>query len=165
MLNELCQIHDETVEEGNNNNNTKTISSVDSDTIESNKNNFNIHEEFKSTHFDVDTVKCEDINFASIEHTNDHLDIESENTELEIMRKQLEEEIGLDLLINVYKIIISTTPEGNLKCDEEEIGNEIRNKLMNTQFSPQQIDNAIQKIKEIWILVLKERNENLVNKK
>ena len=73
------------------------------------------------------------------------------------MRIELEKSLGLNLFKAAYHYVDNATDKKEIKYDKEKVEEKIKNDFGNKGFNEKDINNAIQKIPEIFAVVLKER--------
>ena len=84
-------------------------------------------------------------------------DFISEFKDIELMRIDLEKSLGLNLFKAAYHYVDNATDRKEIKYDKDKVEQKIRNDFGNKGFSIKEIEAAIQKIPEIFAIVLKER--------
>jgi len=84
-------------------------------------------------------------------------EIYSEFNKIELIRKELEKSIGLKLFIFVYNYIYDEI-YNNKAYDENIIKNKVIKELENQKYNQKEIDLIIQKLPEIFSLILKEKS-------
>ena len=87
---------------------------------------------------------------------NEDEDYSSEFKEIELMRKDLEKKLGLNLLKLAYHYVDNETDK-KMQCDKDKVKEKIKNDFGNKGFSEKEIESAIQRIPEIFDIIKKER--------
>ncbi|MCQ2816469.1 MAG: hypothetical protein MJ252_04295 [archaeon] len=85
---------------------------------------------------------------------------DTEFSQIEELKVELEKCLGLDLFLNVYKFVEKTVDPKEVKFDYETIKNSIQNELKG-KYKPSEINKAIDKINEIFTIIAQERLSNL----
>ena len=81
----------------------------------------------------------------------------SEFKEIELMRIELEKSLGLNLFKAAYHYVDDDTDRKEIKYDKDKVEEKIKKDFGNKGFTEKEIKSAIQKIPEIFAIVLKER--------
>ena len=81
----------------------------------------------------------------------------SEFKEIELMRIELEKSLGLNLFKAAYHYVDDDTDRKEIKYDKDKVEEKIKKDFGNKGFTEKEIESAIQKIPEIFAIVLKER--------
>ena len=81
----------------------------------------------------------------------------SEFKEIELMRIELEKSLGLNLFKAAYHYVDDDTDRKEIKYDKDKVEEKIKKDFGNKGFTEKEIESAIQKIPEIFAVVLKER--------
>ena len=81
----------------------------------------------------------------------------SEFKEIELMRIELEKSLGLNLFKAAYHYVDDDTDRKEIKYDKDKVEEKIKKDFGNKGFTKKEIESAIQKIPEIFAVVLKER--------
>ena len=94
------------------------------------------------------------------EENNSDLDEEcySEFIKIELIRIKLEKSLGLKLFKDVYRYISHIVYDKNMKCDEDEIKDKIKDDFGNKGYNGKEIDSILKKFPEIYSLILKEKS-------
>ena len=79
-----------------------------------------------------------------------------ENNEMEQIKKEIEKEIGNDLLKEVIGLMESSCDKNEVKFDREQIIKKI-NELKDKGFVKEKIDKTIEKIDEIFAILMKDK--------
>ena len=82
---------------------------------------------------------------------------ESDFREIEMMRIELEKSLGLKLLKETYRYVDAETNVKEVSYDREKLTQKIKSEFGSKGFSEKEINEAIDKIPEIFGIVLKER--------
>ena len=77
--------------------------------------------------------------------------------EIELMRIELEKSLGLNLFKAAYHYVDNDTDRKDIKYDKDKVEGKIKKDFVNKGFTEKEIKSAIQKIPEIFAIVLKER--------
>ena len=142
-LNNVVNDEKESDNEDNNNDNKKSIKD------ENNDSKIIIGE-------NIDVKKGKNQTIKEIESDNEE-EYLSEFKEIELMRIELEKSLGLSLFKAAYHYVDNATDKKNIKYDRDKVEESIKNDFGNKGFTEKQIDSAINKIPEIFAIVLKER--------
>ena len=142
-LNNVVNNEKESDNEDNNNDNKKSIKD------ENNDSKIIIGE-------NIDVKKGKNQTIKEIESDNEE-EYLSEFKEIELMRIELEKSLGLSLFKAAYHYVDNATDKKNIKYDRDKVEESIKNDFGNKGFTEKQIDSAINKIPEIFAIVLKER--------
>ena len=145
---ELNQDKESDNEDNNNNNDSKKIVNNNN---ENNKSQIIIEEGT-----DVINQKGKNQTIKEVDSDNDE-EYSSEFKEIELMRIELEKSLGLNLFKAAYHYVDNATDKKEIKYDKEKVEEKIKNDFGNKGFNEKDINNAIQKIPEIFAVVLKER--------
>ena len=90
------------------------------------------------------------------ESDNDEEDI-SEYRDIELMRIELEKSLNEKILKAAYHIVDNATDRKEIKFDRDKVEEKIKNDFKIKGFSEKEIEATIQKIPEIFAIILKER--------
>ena len=142
-LNDLNQ-DKESDNEDNNNNEKKKINV-------NNNSKIIIDEEV-----DIENTKGKNKTIKEVDSDNDE-EYSSEFKEIELMRIKLEKSLGLNLFKAAYHYVDNATDKKEIKYDKDKVEEKIKNEFGNKGFKEKEINLAIQKIPEIFAIVLKER--------
>jgi NIMA (never in mitosis gene a)-related kinase len=145
---ELNQDKESDNEDNNNNNDSKKIVNNNN---ENNKSQIIIEEGA-----DVINQKGKNQTIKEVDSDNDE-EYSSEFKEIELMRIELEKSLGLNLFKAAYHYVDNATDKKEIKYNKEKVEEKIKNDFGNKGFNEKDINNAIQKIPEIFAVVLKER--------
>ena len=94
------------------------------------------------------------------EENNSDIDEEcySEFIKIELIRIKLEKSLGLKLFKDVYRYISHIVYDKNMKCDEDEIKDKIKDDFGNKGYNGKEIDLMLKNFPEIFSLILKEKS-------
>ena len=94
------------------------------------------------------------------EEINSDIDEEcySEFIKIELIRIKLEKSLGLKLFKDVYRYISHIVYDKNMKCDEDEIKDKIKDDFGNKGYNGKEIDLMLKNFPEIFSLILKEKS-------
>lgn len=90
------------------------------------------------------------------------MNLVSDYSEMEEMKIELENFLGLELFKTLYHYVESTTDPKEFKFNNENLILKIQNELTK-QYSAEDIEKALSKSQEVFALVVKERMANLAN--
>ena len=99
-------------------------------------------------------MKNQTIKEVDSDYDDDYI---SEFKDIELMRIDLEKSLGLNLFKAAYHYVDNATDRKEIKYDKDKVEQRIRNNFGNKGFNNKEIEAAIQKIPEIFAIVLKER--------
>ncbi|MCQ2817343.1 MAG: hypothetical protein MJ252_08775, partial [archaeon] len=85
---------------------------------------------------------------------------DTEFSQIEQLKVELEKYLGLELFLKVYKFVDNTTDPREVKFNYEFIKYSMKRELKK-EFTPEQINKALDKIYEIFSIVAQERLSNL----
>ena len=151
MLNNLNNVyHDKGEDSDNNGDNLNIDTSPNSMINEDNENRLNLD--------GVENLKKDTSNNKTNENEDNSKLYESEFQELEIIRKDLEKELGEDLLVKVYRYVDDNTDKEVVKVDYDILRDKIKKELpQKYKFTEQDVKKAIDKIPEVFTIVCKDR--------
>ena len=94
------------------------------------------------------------------EENNSDIDEEcySEFIKIELIRIKLEKSLGLKLFKDVYRYISHIVYDKNMKCDDDEIKDKIKDDFGNKGYNGKEIDLMLKNFPEIFSLILKEKS-------
>ena len=104
----------------------------------------------------IDVKKGNNQTIKEIDSDNDE-DYSSEFKEIELMRIELEKSLGLKLFKAAYHYVNDATDKKENKYDKDKVEEKIKNDFGNKGFTQDDIESAIEKIPEIFDIILKER--------
>jgi hypothetical protein len=104
----------------------------------------------------IDVKKGNNQTIKEIDSDNDE-DYSSEFKEIELMRIELEKSLGLKLFKAAYHYVDDATDKKENKYDKDKVEEKIKNDFGNKGFTQDDIESAIEKIPEIFDVILKER--------
>ena len=135
--------------EDNNNNDIKKIKIINNN--EGNENKIIMEEGMEQINQEGknQTIK-------EVDSDNDE-EYSSEFKEIELMRIELEKSLGLNLFKAAYHYVDNDTDRKEIKYDKDKVEGKIKKDFVNKGFTEKEIESAIQKIPEIFAIVLKER--------
>ena len=106
----------------------------------------------------VENLKKDNSNNKTNENEDNSKLYESEFQELEIIRKDLEKDLGEDLLVKVYRYVDDNTDKEVVKVDYDILRDKIKKELpQKYKFTEQDVKKAIDKIPEVFTIVCKDR--------
>ena len=105
---------------------------------------------------DIENQKGKNQTIKEVDSDNDE-EYSSEFKEIELMRIKLEKSLGLNLFKAAYHYVDDATDKKEIKYDKDKVEEKIKNDFGNKGFKEKEINLAIQKIPEIFAIVLKER--------
>ena len=106
----------------------------------------------------VENLKKDTSNNKTNENEDNSKLYESEFQELEIIRKDLEKDLGEDLLVKVYRYVDDNTDKEVVKVDYDILRDKIKKELpQKYKFTEQDVKKAIDKIPEVFTIVCKDR--------
>ena len=151
MLNNLNNVyHDKGEDSDNNGDNLNIDTSSNSMINEDNENRLNLD--------GVENLKKDTSNNKTNENEDNSKLYESEFQELEIIRKDLEKDLGEDLLVKVYRYVDDNTDKEVVKVDYDILRDKIKKELpQKYKFTEQDVKKAIDKIPEVFTIVCKDR--------
>lgn len=151
MLNNLNNVyHDKGEDSDNNGDNLNIDTSPNSMINEDNENRLNLD--------GVENLKKDTSNNKTNENEDNSKLYESEFQELEIIRKDLEKDLGEDLLVKVYRYVDDNTDKEVVKVDYDILRDKIKKELpQKYKFTEQDVKKAIDKIPEVFTIVCKDR--------
>ena len=151
MLNNLNNVyHDKGEDSDNNGDNLNIDTSSNSMINEDNENRLNLD--------GVENLKKDNSNNKTNENEDNSKLYESEFQELEIIRKDLEKDLGEDLLVKVYRYVDDNTDKEVVKVDYDILRDKIKKELpQKYKFTEQDVKKAIDKIPEVFTIVCKDR--------
>ena len=94
------------------------------------------------------------------EENNSDIDEEcySEFIKIELIRIKLEKSLGLKTFKDIYRYISHIVYDKDMKCNEDEIKDKIKNDFGNKGYNGKEIDSILKKFPEIYSLILKEKS-------
>jgi len=93
----------------------------------------------------------------SVENKLNENPYESDFGEIEELRIDLEDSLGINLFKEIYHYVDENTDENEVKCDMENLKLKLNTELKNKNFTLKEIETAITKIPEVFTIVGKER--------
>ena len=135
--------------EDNNNNEIKKIKIINNN--EGNENKIIMEEGMEPIN-----QKGKNQTIKEVDSDNDE-EYSSEFKEIELMRIELEKSLGLNLFKAAYHYVDNDTDRKEIKYDKDKVEGKIKKDFVNKGFTEKEIESAIQKIPEIFAIVLKER--------
>ena len=104
-------------------------------------------------------INCEEKrkNIKKVDSDNDEEYIISEYRDIELMRIELENSLNNDILKVAYHIVDNATDRKEIKFDRDKVEEKIKSVFKMKGFSEKEIHSTIQKIPEIFAIILKER--------
>ena len=135
--------------EDNNNNDIKKIKIINNN--EGNENKIIMEEGIEPIN-----QKGKNKTIKEVDSDNDE-EYSSEFKEIELMRIELEKSLGLNLFKAAYHYVDNDTDRKEIKYDKNKVEGKIKKDFVNKGFTEKEIESAIQKIPEIFAIVLKER--------
>ena len=135
--------------EDNNNNDIKKIKIINNN--EGNENKIIMEEGIEPIN-----QKGKNQTIKEVDSDNDE-EYSSEFKEIELMRIELEKSLGLNLFKAAYHYVDNDTDRKEIKYDKNKVEGKIKKDFVNKGFTEKEIESAIQKIPEIFAIVLKER--------
>ena len=82
----------------------------------------------------------------------------SEFIKIELIRIKLEKSLGLKTFKDIYRYISHIVYDKDLKCNEDEIKDKIKDDFGNKGYNGKEIDSILKKFPEIYSLILKEKS-------
>ena len=82
----------------------------------------------------------------------------SEFIKIELIRIKLEKSLGLKTFKDIYRYISHIVYDKDMKCNEDEIKDKIKNDFGNKGYNGKEIDSILKKFPEIYSLILKEKS-------
>ena len=151
MLNNLNNVYHDKEEDSDNNGDNLNIDSKPNTIInEYNENRLNLEE--------VENLKKDIINNNNKENEDNSKLYESDFQQLEIIRKELEKELGENLLVKVYHYVDDNTDKEEIKVDFDILRDKIRKELPpKYKFTEKDVQKAIDKLPEVFTIVCKDR--------
>ena len=151
MLNNLNNVYHDKEEDSDNNGDNLNIDSKTNTIInEDNENRLNLEE--------VENLKKDIINNNNKENEDNSKLYESDFQQLEIIRKDLEKELGENLLVKVYHYVDDNTDKEEVKVDFDILRDKIRKELPpKYKFTEKDVQKAIDKLPEVFTIVCKDR--------
>ena len=151
MLNNLNNVYHDKEEDSDNNGDNLNIDSKPNTIInEDNENRLNLEE--------VENLKKDIINNNNKENEDNSKLYESDFQQLEIIRKDLEKELGENLLVKVYHYVDDNTDKEEVKVDFDILRDKIRKELPpKYKFTEKDVQKAIDKLPEVFTIVCKDR--------
>ena len=151
MLNNLNNVYHDKGEDSDNNGDNLNIDTSSNTMInEDNENRLNLD--------GVENLKKDTSNNKTNENEDNSKLYESEFQELEIIRKDLEKDLGEDLLVKVYRYVDDNTDKEVVKVDYDILRDKIKKELpQKYKFTEQDVKKAIDKIPEVFTIVCKDR--------
>ena len=145
--------------------------------LEKNENDNNILEEnikeehniinnttFETNNNEIENNKIEIANDIEIDNKNYdnnnkiNPNYESDFGKIEELKIQLEKSLGAELFKDIYHIVDETTDLNEIKFDEEKVKSKIKKEWSsNKKYKQNEIDNAVQKIPEVFSIISQER--------
>ena len=171
--NEYDKINNEKEEEENYDKNRYLIDLEKNLNDNNNSNDENLNEEntintingstFESNNYDIEVDKLEIPKNIIIENKNNKPkknihEYESDFGKIEELKIELEKDLGADLFFDIYHIVDESTDLDEVKFDEDKVKKKIKNQWINKKkYNANEIDNAIQKIPEVFSIISQER--------
>ena len=151
MLNNLNNLYHDKGEDSDNNGDNLNIDSKPNTIInEDNENRLNLEE--------VENLKKDIINNNNKENEDNSKLYESDFQQLEIIRKDLEKDLGEKLLMKVYHYVDDNTDKEEVKVDFDILRDKIRKELPpKYKFTEKDVQKAIDKLPEVFTIVCKDR--------
>ena len=111
-----------------------------------------------------DAILVEDISFKDMPKEKETKEIpkekmeqcKEENKEIDNIKKEIEKEIGSDLLKEVINLLSKTCDKNDVKFDRELVSKKIE-ELNNKGFDKEKVNKAIERIDEIFAVLMKDR--------
>ena len=111
-----------------------------------------------------DAILIEDISFKDMPKEKETKEIpkekmeqcKEENKEIDNIKKEIEKEIGSDLLKEVINLLSKTCDKNDVKFDRELISKKME-ELNNKGFDKEKVNKAIERIDEIFAVLMKDR--------
>ena len=111
-----------------------------------------------------DAILVEDISFKDMPKEKETKEIpkekmeqcKEENKEIDNIKKEIEKEIGSDLLKEVINVLSKTCDKNDVKFDRELVSKKIE-ELNNKGFDKEKVNKAIERIDEIFAVLMKDR--------
>ena len=152
MLNNLNNIYNEDDEDSDNNvEDLNDINSISTNDVE-NENRLNF-EQLKNENENKNENKNEDNN-----NEDNNNAYESDFQQLEIIRKDLEKDLGEKLLMKVYHYVDDNTDKEVVKIDYDTLREKIKKEFpLKFKFTEKEVEKAIEKIPEVFTIVSKDR--------
>jgi len=152
MLNNLNNIYNEDDEDSDNNvEDLNDINSISTNDVE-NENRLNF-EQLKNENENKNENKNEDNN-----NEDNNNAYESDFQQLEIIRKDLEKDLGEKLLMKVYHYVDDNTDKEVVKIDYDTLREKIKKEFpLKFKFTEKDVEKAIEKIPEVFTIVSKDR--------
>jgi NIMA (never in mitosis gene a)-related kinase len=152
MLNNLNNIYNEDDEDSDNNvEDLNDINSISTNDVE-NENRLNF-EHLKNENENKNENKNEDNN-----NEDNNNAYESDFQQLEIIRKDLEKDLGEKLLMKVYHYVDDNTDKEVVKIDYDTLREKIKKEFpLKFKFTEKDVEKAIEKIPEVFTIVSKDR--------
>jgi serine/threonine protein kinase len=82
----------------------------------------------------------------------------SEFIKIELIRIKLEKSLGLKTFKDIYRYISHIVYDKDMKCNEDEIKDKIKDDFGNKGYNGKEIDSILKKFPEIYSLILKEKS-------
>ena len=119
---------------------------------------------FETNNNEIENDKIEIPNDIEIDNKNNDDDnkinsnYESDFGKIEELKIQLEKSLGAELFKDIYHIVDETTDLNEIKFDEEKVKSKIKKEWSsNKKYKQNEIDNAVQKIPEVFSIISQER--------
>ena len=151
MLNNLNNVyHDKGEDSDNNGDNVNIDSQQNTINNEDNENRLNLD--------GVENLIKDNSNNNNNENDDNSKLYESDFQKIEIIRKDLEKDLDQNLLIKLYKYVDDNTDKEEVKVDYDILRDKIKKEFpQKFQFTEKDVEKAIEKIPEVFTLVVKER--------
>ena len=151
MLNNLNNLyHDKGEDSDNNGDNVNIDSQQNTINNEDNENRLNLD--------GVENLIKDNSNNNNNENDDNSKLYESDFQKIEIIRKDLEKDLDQNLLIKLYKYVDDNTDKEEVKVDYDILRDKIKKEFpQKFQFTEKDVEKAIEKIPEVFTLVVKER--------
>ncbi len=151
MLNNLNNVYHDKEEDSDNNGDNLNIDSKPNTIInEDNENRLNLD--------GVENLIKDNSNNNNNENDDNSKLYESDFQKIEIIRKDLEKDLDQNLLIKLYKYVDDNTDKEEVKVDYDILRDKIKKEFpQKFQFTEKDVEKAIEKIPEVFTLVVKER--------
>ena len=156
LLNNLANIVNNDKEDSDNENEDNQNENMNSDAVnvfDDNIANLISNEKDSNNNVNQDNNNKNNIN----ENKNKENLYESDFGEIEELRIDLENSLGINLFKEIYHYVDENTDENEVKCDYEKLNLKLNTELKNKNFNEKEIETAIKKIPEVFTIVGKER--------
>ena len=154
LLNNLANIVNNDKEDSDNDNEENQYENMNSDAVnifEDNIANLISNEKENNSNVNQENSK-NNVN----ENKKENL-YESDFGEIEELRIDLENSLGINLFKEIYHYVDENTDENEVKCDYEKLNLKLNTELKKKNFNEKEIETAIKKIPEVFTIVGKER--------